>query len=579
MSEYRVDLKDIEFNLFELLKVQDQAPDLSKEDLKGILGEYLKFVSSEVYPTRERGDIEGLKYNQGEVRVPSCFEQPQKLYYDNGWFPLGLREEYTDIVVPQSIYMACMSLLTGANVSFAMYSGLSRAALNTILKVGSEEIKQKVVAPMIDGRFGGTMCLTEAFAGSDVGALKTKAVKQKDGTYKINGTKIFISSGENNLYQNIIHLVLAKTDPSKDGTKGLSLFVVPKYRLDGAKQVSNNVYCSKIEEKMGLHAQATCELVFGQKGDCVGYLLGNEFEGMINMFIMMNEARLLCGIQGEAQGALAYQLSEKYAGEREQFGKSIQDHPDVKRMLLKMRAMSRGMRALGLYAAQCLDLSEFGQEEQKQKYEGLLGILTPICKSYFTDQGFQLCVDAVQIHGGYGYCREYGVEQMVRDVKIASIYEGTNGIQAIDLVMRKILKDGGKFLGSLIGKIGQSLELARKEPKLVNSQSFETFQKSLQGLAQIGSKLGDLAKANKVNDILWKCCDALEYLGHQLIAWRLLDGAHLALQKLKEPGLDSETQKFYQEKVVDYKVFCDHFLVKNVSLGRMLLSDLDPDYN
>ena len=452
MAKYRADLQDIYFNLFDLFKVQEHG-DMTEQDAREIIDSLNKFVENEVYPSRQEADHIGVKLVDKQVKVPDCFKSAQKQFYANGWYALGYPEEIGGMPAPHAVALACTSLTVGANVAFSMYYGLSKGAQNVILAIGDEAQKNLYVPPMMEGRWGGTMCLTEANAGSDVGASKTTANKQADGSYLIKGTKIFISSGDNDLYENIIHLVLARTPGSPEGTKGLSLFIVPKYRInsDGSNGVSNDVICSKIEEKMGLHASSTCVMNFGESNKCQGFLIGKELEGMANMFIMMNEARLLCGLQGESQANLVYELTHQYASERSQFGLEIKNHPDVKRTLLRMRAMSRGLRMLNFYTATLFERLEKGEKE----IESLIALLTPVCKSYASDEGFNVSVDAIQLHGGYGFCSEYGIEQFARDIKIATIYEGTNGIQAIDFVMRKILKDQGQtFMG--LGKLIQT---------------------------------------------------------------------------------------------------------------------------
>ena len=339
MAGFKTDLKDLEFTLFEWLKIQDHTPDYGENDLKDIINQYDKFIGAEIFPTREKGDIEGVQLKDGQVKVPECFHKANQQFYENGWFALGYPEEIGGMPVPQALNVACTSIANGANVAWTMYYGLSRAAMNVIYEVGSQEQKDKYIPKMMEGAWGGTMCLTESGAGSDVGASKSTAEPVGDGTYKIKGVKIFISSGDNDLYENIVHLVLARTPGSADGTKGLSLFIVPKNKInaDGSTGEFNNVRCTKIEEKMGLHGQATCELTFGQEGECIGEMIGNEHEGIMNMFIMMNEARLLCGMQGESQANLAYMMTEQYARERVQFGTEINKLHDVKRMMMKMR--------------------------------------------------------------------------------------------------------------------------------------------------------------------------------------------------------------------------------------------------
>jgi len=568
MGYYRADLRDIEFNLIELLKVQDHEKfGLGEQDVKGILTEYNKFVENEIFPTREPSDAEGVKHINKKVIVPEVLKGVQKSFYENGWFALGMPEEIGGTPVAEALYVACMSLATGANVAWMMYPGLSRAALNVIHLKGDEFMKTHILPKMMTGEWGGTMCLTEAGAGSDVGALRSTAKPLGNGKYSIQGTKIFISSGESDLYENNIHLVLARTPEGAAGTKGISLFVVPRFKIneDGSMGESNNVVCSKIEHKMGIHASATCEMQFGIDGESEGWLIGGEFEGMATMFIMMNEARLYCGIQGESQANLAYEMAAKYTKERAQFGQEIIHHPDVKRNLLKMRALSRGMRALCLHTA---DLFNKGGHENPE-IEGLIGLLTPVCKSYCSDQGFQVSSLALQAHGGYGYCTEYGVEQFVRDTQIAMIYEGTNGIQAIDFVMRKILKDGGKSIGIITQEIVKDVQ-GLDDSKFAKEK--EIFNKTLLSAQAVMQHLTAHAKKNQHNLILQNCSDFLNIASQLFVGWKLLQSAVLADSKIA--SANAEDKKFYETKIVDFKIYCAHYLVHNLSTAKTIT-----DYN
>lgn len=565
MAKFRTDLKDIQFNLFKDLKVQEHTKDFGENDLNDIIIQFDKFAENEVFSCRIEGDEVGVKLDPEKgVLVPESFKKTTHQYYENGWFALGYPEEIGGMPAPQSVTTACTSIYVGANVALSMYSGLSQGAMNVILQVGSQEQKDKFIPPMMEGRWGGTMCLTEPGAGSDVGAAKTTATPNDDGSYNIKGVKIFISSGESDIYENNIHLVLARTPGSEEGTKGLSLFIVPRFHVndDGSNGASNNVKCTKIEEKMGIHAQATCELTFGGNGDCKGWLIGKEHEGIVNMFIMMNEARLLCGVQGESQANLAYELTDQYARERSQFKKEIINHPDVKRMLLKMRAMGRGMRSLILYTANLFDLEHGGDELAAKE----LALLTPVCKAFCTDEGFQVTVDAIQIHGGYGYCSEYGIEQFARDTKIATIYEGTNGIQAMDFVMRKILKDKGETFQALGKKIQETLTQPAAGKWKPECAALAT---SMQKAAQILEHYGQFAGKNDFDSILASSTDFLTYCGNLIVAWRLLRGAVVA-QELIDAG-DGD-KAYLESKIVDFKIFCQHYLTRNSGIAQSILN-------
>ena len=559
MAQYKTDLRDIYFNLFNVLKIQDHSG-FAENDLKDVINECNKFNEKEVYPTRTVGDVEGVHLKDGKVSIPQSYHSPLKKYYENGWYGIGYAEEIGGMPSPHTVSLVCQSLMAGANVAFGMYPGLTRGAMDVILKVGSKEQQDLIVPKMMTGEWGGTMCLTEPGAGSDVGAAITTATPMGDGKFKIKGIKIFISSGDNDFYQNIIHLVLAKTPGAAAGTKGLSLFIVPKLRADGT---ANDVRCTKVEEKMGIHGQATCELTFGANGNCEGTLLGKEFDGMVNMFIMMNEARLLCGVQGEAQANLAYMLTEQYTHERSQFGKEIYQHPDVKRTLFKMRSMGRAMRALLLYTADLFDRAHNDPSLQDE-----IAFMTPICKSYCSDEGFNVAVDAIQVHGGYGFCSEYGIEQFARDTKIATIYEGTNGIQAIDFTMRKVLKDGAKTFMKVGAKIQKTM--ARPEAQAFGEE-LALFAKNLEKARVIMERFGAEAKANKPEAVLFHATAFLNFVGNLIAAWLLLEGACEAIKALPNAKNDEE-KAYYQSKVVDFRFFVQQQLVKNVGLSYSMLS-------
>lgn len=565
MAMYKTDLQDVLFNLNDVLNVsQFEKYGFDDASVKEILNEFDKFVASEIFPTRQESDEEGVKLTEDKgVVVPENLHKVNKAYYDNGWFALGLPEEIGGSPVPEALNTACLSMAAGANTGWSMYPALSKGALNVIRLVGDEYVKSTYIEPMISGRWGGTMCLTEPSAGSDVGSLKTtaKPIDGKENWFKIKGTKIFISSGESDLYENNIHLVLARTPDGVPGPKGISLFLVPRYRVndDGSVGESNDVRCSGIEHKMGIHASATCVMNFGDNDGCEGYLIGEEFDGMRNMFIMMNQARLDVGVQGESQALLAYEMTKQYVEERQQFGTEIANLPDVKRAMLRMRCMSRGLRSLMLYTANLFD-----HAHQDEKYNDYIGLLVPICKSFGSDAGFNCTIEAVQCHGGYGYCTEYGIEQFVRDTKIASIYEGTNGIQAIDFVTRKILKDGGAAIQKL------SEDVFKTSSRLSDEFSFERgiFSKALGAAQEAMGFIGKKAKAGEMNLVLQNCQDFLNLSAHIVVAWRLMESAWIANEKLADASGDEKD--YLETKIVDFKYYCSQFLPQAIALGKSI---------
>lgn len=569
MAVYKADLQDIYFNLFNILNTQEFAEELGYgvDELKDIIEQLNKFVEKEIYPIRQDGDQIGVKLTPKGVEVPQSFKIANEKFYENGWYGLGQSEEFGGMPAPYPVTVACNSMVIGANVGFSMYYGLTQGAMNVIMTIGTSEQKDLYVKNMISGRWGGTMCLTEAGAGSDVGALTSSAKPLANGKYAIKGTKIFISSGESDLYENNIHLVLARTPGAEQGTKGISLFVVPRFLIkeDGQSGPSNNVHCTKLEEKMGIHGSATCELTFGDSGECVGEMIGKEFDGMKNMFIMMNEARLLCGLQGEGQANLCYMLTEQYAKERVQFGTEIINLPDIKRTLIKMRSTARGLRALTLYTASLFNIFEKTKDEL---VDAQIALFTPICKAFCTDEGFNVSIDAIQVHGGYGYCSEYGIEQFARDGKIATIYEGTNGIQAIDFVMRKILKDKGKAFFAVGAEIQKTM--GRAEAKIFVHE-LSMIGKSMEMSEKILQKFGKKMKENNVNGVLAHATDFLNYSGNLVVSWLLLRHACEAI-KLMVDCKSADDKKYYQSKIDDFKIFCQYQLTRNIGLANSMLN-------
>lgn len=559
MAKYKMDHDDILFTLNDVLNVsRHERYGFDATAVKEILIEQDKFVENEIFPTRQQADEEGVRMTEEGVKVPECIKAANRGYYEMGWFALGMPEEVGGTPVPEALAAACRSLGQGANTAWSMYPGLSKGCFNVLRLVGDEYVKKTYLEKMITGVWGGTMCLTEAGAGSDVGNLKTtaKPIAGKDNWFHVKGTKIFISSGESDLYENNVHLVLARTPGAPEGTKGISLFLVPRYRIneDGSLGESNDVKCTSFEHKMGIHASATCVMNFGDNDQCEGYMIGKEFEGMQNMFIMMNEARLDVGLQGESQANLAYELTKQYVSERVQFKQEIVKHPDVRKTLLKMRAMARGLRGLILYS---VDLIDSAHDDKEQ--ESMVGLMTPICKSFCSDQGYNLATDAVQAHGGYGYCTEYGVEQFVRDTKIAKIYEGTNGIQAIDFVMRKILKDEAKTFTKVMGEIQAAIK----------SSSFtkenEIITKSMQEINQAMQFLGKFAAQKQMNNVLQGCKDFLDACSHLMVAWRLLVAANIAKEQLDQA---TGNKDYLESKLVDLKIYCTQYLPQVTALTQ-----------
>ncbi|MBT3217560.1 MAG: acyl-CoA dehydrogenase [Proteobacteria bacterium] len=474
MADFKVDLRDIKFVLYEQLEVQKmlgRAPyeEFDKETMDMMIEAAEEFTSSILAPINGPADAIGVKFEDGQVITPPGMKEAFEQYAESGWIALTAAPEFEGQGAPHILDTVANEMFEAGCLSFNLTRMLTHGAANLIHSFGTQEQKDLYLRKMYSGQWAGTMCLTEAGAGTDVGSVRTTATPEGD-RYLIEGEKIFITSGDHDLTENIIHAVLARTPGSPVGTKGISLFVVPKFHVeaDGSMGEFNHVACERIEEKMGIHGSPTCVLNFGQNGPCYGYLLGEEHAGMREMFQMMNEARLAVGIEGAALGNAAYQHALSFCEERiqgrditrrQKGGVSINAHPDVRMMLLWQKAHAEGVRALGYYTMACLDRERIakaaGNEEEVAKWNGMVEILTPIVKAYCTDVGFKVADRAVQCHGGYGYCKEYPAEQFMRDARISMIYEGTNGVQALDLVARKLRQRGGADAQGLLVVLGE----------------------------------------------------------------------------------------------------------------------------
>ncbi|MFM9827447.1 MAG: acyl-CoA dehydrogenase C-terminal domain-containing protein [Sphingomonas sp.] len=456
---------------------QNATPDV----VDAVLGEGGKFVAEVLFPINHSGDQEGCtRHEDGSVTTPKGFKEAYAQFVDSGWGTLAAPEEFGGQAMPHVISTAFEEYMISSNMAFAMYPGLTHGAVASLLVKGSDEQKALYVPNMVSGKWGGTMNLTEPHCGTDLGLIRTRAEPQADGSYAITGTKIFISSGEHDLTENIIHLVLAKTPGAPESSKGISLFVVPKVLVndDGSLGARNAVSCGSIEHKMGIHANSTCVMNYD---GATGWLVGEEMKGLAAMFIMMNTARLGVGLQGLGVAETAYQNAVQYAHERRQ-GRALTGaaepnekadtlfvHPDVRRMLMEAKALTEGLRALCLWGALQVDLAHLAQtEEERQLADDLIGLLTPVIKGYGTDKGYDIATNAQQVYGGHGYIAEWGMEQYVRDARIAMIYEGTNGVQAMDLVGRKLAQNGGRAVQTLFKIIGEEIATAKAQPPLAD---------------------------------------------------------------------------------------------------------------
>ncbi len=464
MADYKAPLRDMRFVLnevFEVSKLWAQLPALAEtvdaETVEAILEEAGKVTSKSIAPLSRNGDEQGCTWNDTAVTTPDGFPQAYQTYAEGGWVGVGGNPDFGGMGMPKAVSAQVEEMLNSASLAFGLYPMLTSGACVSINTHATEELKATYLPSMYSGAWSGSMCLTEAHAGTDLGIIRTKAEPQADDSYKISGTKIFITGGEHDLTENIIHLVLAKLPDAPAGPKGISLFLVPKFMVnaDGSLGSRNTVSCGSIEHKMGIQASATCVINFDE---AVGYLIGEPNKGLAAMFTMMNYERLGVGIQGLASGERSYQNAIDYARDRlqsrsptgaqqpEKMADPIIVHPDVRRMLLTMKALNEGGRAFSTYVAIQLDIAKFSEDDvARQRADELVALLTPVAKAFLTDMGLETTVHGQQVFGGHGYIREWGQEQLVRDVRITQIYEGTNGIQALDLVGRKIVGSGGAY--------------------------------------------------------------------------------------------------------------------------------------
>jgi alkylation response protein AidB-like acyl-CoA dehydrogenase len=553
MANPIVDMRDARFVLFEQLGIdklteRDKFKEHSADMFNMVLDEAEKFAVNEILPHVEDSDKVGAVYNPEthEVTTSPGFKKAMEVYKEGGWLAMAESPEHGGQGFPYALYLATTELFTGANFSFVSFPGLTHGAARMIEVFGTEEQKKLYLEKMYYGDWLGTMCLTEPWAGSDVGALKTKATKNDDGSYSIVGTKTFITCGEHDMSENIIHMVLARIEGDPPGTKGISIFIVPKFipNEDGSIGERNDLYCGGIEEKMGIHGSPTTTLNFGDNGKCVGYLLGQQTKGMRIMFTMMNEERLFVGLQGLATSSAAFLHAVQYAKERVQGphytkmqekgspGVPIIEHPDVRRMLTRMKGYVEGMRGLSYYLGYAIDSVETTEGKEKEKWQGLLDLLIPICKGYQTDMVWDITGQAIQVYGGYGYIKEYPVEQFARDSKIASLYEGTNGIQAMDFTFRKTLMNGMV----MFNYFKEEVEKVAAEAKGIEALAAyaDQVEATLKGLEEAFAYQQELMGKGKMGLIFGNACGLMEVMGDLVMGWQLLWQSTISYPKLQE---------------------------------------------
>ena len=584
MAQLISDRRDVDFVLHEQLKVSDlckhpRFSDLNKKAIDMIITEASQLAVKEILPTMKIGDEEGVEFNKGTVTIPEAFHRAYRLFREGEWMSMTNDPDWGGQGLPHSITMASQEFFVGANCSFMIYPGLTHSVGTLIEIYGTDKQKDLYLRNLYTGKWCGTMLLTEPQAGSDVGALATTAIKNPDGTYSISGSKIFISSGEHDLTDNIVHPVLARIEGAPAGTKGISLFLVPKYRVndDGSLGEFNDVVCTGIEKKMGIHGNATCSLTLGGNGECNGTLLGEENKGMRAMFRMMNEARLLVGLQGFSFATTAYMYAVNYAKERIQ-GKhllqmrdadapsvSIIEHPDIRRILLTMKVYVEGMRSLLYYVSFLTDLILVADDpEDKATYQGMIDVLIPIAKGYVTDRAFEVCNHGLQIYGGYGYTKDYPMEQLVRDCRITMIYEGTNGIQAMDLLGRKLGLNNGKAVMDLMSKIQKTAAEAKAVPEL--NDMAEAVEAAVNKLGETALHLGAKAMSKEILTAFAHAYPFMEISGDVVMAWMLLWRAVIAMNALKG-GAQKKDKSYYDGQIKGAAFFIQTILP--ATLGKM----------
>ncbi|UCE62548.1 MAG: acyl-CoA dehydrogenase [Nitrospirota bacterium] len=602
MSDNLTDERDQEFILFEQLDVEqfskfERYTAFDSDLCRMVLNEARKLAIEELVPAYTEGDREGCQIEDGHVRVPERFHDLWRLVNEGEWPLLTVPQKDGGQGLPDLLGMAVFEYFASANIGFWMYMGLTHNAARLIADFSSEEQRERYLEKLLSGQWSGTMAITESDAGSDVGAIKTKATKNPDGTYSLKGSKLFISAGNQNMTENIIHVLLARVGGARSGTGGLSLFLVPNVRVnsDGSLGEPNDIKPVALENKLGLRGSATCQMNIGEDGNCIGEIVGEENQGIQIMFQMMNRTRLDVGCQAASHAGTAYQHSLAYAKERLQ-GKELTApvgsgqvpiirHPDVRRMLLYMKAITEGLRALNMWGAYCADKKNVAASDvEKREWEGQLALLTPICKAYCSDMGFRVCETAIQVHGGYGYTQDFVLEQILRDQKSTSIFEGTNGIQALDLVERKIKQADGKHLRIHLQRIVHFCEENEDHPSL--RAEIKLLDEAESALKDASSFLIEASVDNPYISPLFSV-PYLKLLGDVTVGWLLLWQAVVAHEKLatlaKDEGLgldetsiDELVEKkrdaaFYSGKLASARFFAGEVLIMSPTKARAIL--------
>jgi alkylation response protein AidB-like acyl-CoA dehydrogenase len=576
MSEYRPPLEDINFTLNHIAGLENVSKlngfqHAYPATVSGLLDEAARFFSEVIAPLNRVGDEEGSKLTDNGVVSPTGFKDAYAKYVESGWASAHFPEEWSGGGLPYTVGIVIQEMFKTSNLAFSLCPMLTQGAADAILAHGTEAQQATYVEKLVSSEWSGTMNLTEPGAGSDVGALRTRAERQDDGTYRIFGTKIFITWGDQDLTENVIHLVLARTPDAPAGTRGISMFIVPKFIPDGDGEpaAENDIKIVSLEHKLGIHASPTCVVSFGDGGEgAVGYLLGDEQKGMRNMFTMMNFARIGVGLEGLAITERAFQQALSYAQERVQGRKTgsdsndevpIVEHPDVRRMLLTMKAYGQAMRALLYFTAAETDFASHADDEVRRKLANdRVAVLTPIVKAWCTDVGVEMASLGIQVHGGMGYVEETGAAQHFRDSRIAPIYEGTNGIQAIDLLTRKLPLEDGAVVQNLIAVMEEVLEDMERHDEL--SGFGHELAKAISGLSDTSGWLLERLSTSTVEDALAGATPYLEQFGTILGGWLM---ARSAVAALEEPGPVSD---FARDKVVTARFYGEQLLPRVAGL-------------
>ncbi len=587
MADYVAPVKDMNYLLYDVFK-NDQlwstlpklAEHVDKETCEAILLECAKIAEQVIAPLSREGDEVGVSFKDGKVTTAPGYKNAFNTYVEGGWTALGGDINYGGMGMPKVITSLHEEMLCSADISFSLYPGLTAGAGLSLAKHASEELKQRYLTRMYAGDWSATMCLTESHAGTDLGMIRTKAVPQADGSYKITGNKIFITGGEHDLTENIIHLVLAKLPDAPEGPKGISLFVVPKFKVNDDETLgeANQVSCGSIEHKMGIHASATCVINFD---GAEGYLVGELNKGLACMFTMMNFERIGVGIQGLGAGVRSYQNALEYAKDRlqsrslsgakspEKPADSLMVHGDVRRMLLNMKALNEGTRALSLYIAMQLDIATYGEGEAQVKAENLTALMTPLAKAFFTDMGFDNTVAGQQVLGGHGFIREWGQEQLVRDTRIAQIYEGTNGIQAMDLLARKVAGSRGALMQLFIDEVTSFINETTESEM---AEFITPLAKANDDLQAITAEILTAAQ-NNVEMLGSAANDYLHVFGYTAMAFVWAKMAQVSLAKM------DEDKQFHASKLHTARYYFARLLPRRESLITTIKAGPEPLFN